>query len=31
VRSKRYGKMFLESLPPCRIVEVAQADRNQLP
>jgi REP element-mobilizing transposase RayT len=23
VKTKRYGKMFLDSLPPCRIVEVA--------
>jgi Rad3-related DNA helicase/REP element-mobilizing transposase RayT len=24
VKTKRYGKMFLESLPPCRIVEVTR-------
>jgi ATP-dependent DNA helicase DinG len=25
VRTKRYGKMFLKSLPPCRVVEVGRA------
>jgi len=23
VKSKRYGKLFLDSLPPCKVVEVA--------
>jgi Rad3-related DNA helicase/REP element-mobilizing transposase RayT len=27
VKTKRYGKLFLKSLPPCRVVEVSEHDR----
>jgi Rad3-related DNA helicase/REP element-mobilizing transposase RayT len=29
VKTKRYGKLFMQSLPPCKVVEVGEKDENR--